>query len=42
MNPFARVPLLIKLLSCYERETCMVRRTRIALLVIRIERRLYA
>lgn len=41
MRPFARVPLLIRLLRCYEGERDCVRKTRLALLVLRIERRLY-
>ncbi len=41
MNPFARIPLLIRLLRCYDGERDTVRRMRLGLLVLRIERRLY-
>lgn len=37
-----RWSLLIRLLTCYEAESCPVRRMRLGLCILQIERRLYA
>lgn len=36
-----RIVLLLKLLRCYEGESCPFRRMRLGLAILRLERRLY-
>ena len=38
---YQRIALLIRLLRCYDGESCAVRRLRLGLVILALERRLY-